>query len=445
MEDYTILLWTLLVGAVTLLALYHNHHQGVQKRVLRERERKQRERERERERKQQREREQRERERKQEAERQRREAAQREREQRERERKEEAERRRLAATPAGVMASSKADMEAAKSRGDYVAAEAAKKVRDDAAAVAAKLAVISGETKRQASVAAAELKRVEDEMEAAAQREAFGEAGRLKTICDAKRPPVTRLKAKADEWAAIGPSTIDLDEAKRRVAEEGALLEAVQRERVRREREAATRRREHEAERQRAAAERALFGRFLFPELPSAMRTSWVAEKAALPAKLRGGIRAAQALLGKACWEGDLGAVKRAVAAGADPNAQVYNEGKMNGTATYTAAATAAYKGNVRELRFLLVVTGADPNLDTGKAPPKRDELTAKDYNYGDGRSSSSGKDTPCFQACRRHRHKCVRVLLALGATPDHSRETGYWNVSKGVEAVCTCPCDIER
>ena len=79
------------------------------------------------------------------------------------------------------------------------------------------------------------------------------------------------------------------------------------------------------------------------------MHTAWVAEKARLPTALPDfedtGKDAAQALLGKACatrqiwgdagvflgWKkADLDAVKRAVAAGADPNKRAYYpSGKM--------------------------------------------------------------------------------------------------------------------
>ena len=129
-------------------------------------------------------------------------------------------------------------------------------------------------------------------------------------------------------------------------------------------------------------------------------------------------------LLGKACAQGDLDAVKRAVAAGADPNARVYDcDGDMGYGGTYTAVMLAAFNGHVCELRFLLAAAGADPNIDDGS---------------GSGGASSSGKNTPCWQACCRHRHDCVRVLLALGATPDHSLFLDEkWK--------CTCPGDIAR
>ena len=132
---------------------------------------------------------------------------------------------------------------------------------------------------------------------------------------------------------------------------------------------------------------------------------------------------AAQALLGKACTEGDLTAVKRAIAAGADPDKRahkyVYGSIASNGC---TAVVVAAYNGNVRELRFLLAATGADPNIDGGSS---------------DG-NSSSGKWTPCAWACANHDHDCVRVLLALGAAPDHSAYTDDSDE-------CTCPGDLAR
>ena len=105
-----------------------------------------------------------------------------------------------------------------------------------------------------------------------------------------------------------------------------------------------------------------------------------------------------------------------------DPNKRVhkYDDGTMGGeNSTSTAVHVAARNGNVRELRFLLAAAGADPNIDGGS-------------NSG----SSSGKRTPCYGACSRHHHDCVRVLLALGATPDHSTRTG-----DGLK--CTCPGDI--
>ena len=120
-----------------------------------------------------------------------------------------------------------------------------------------------------------------------------------------------------------------------------------------------------------------------------------------------GGKDAAQALLGKACYEGDLGAVKRAVAAGADPNkrAHKYDTGAMGGTDT--AVIVAARKGKLRVLRFLLAAAGADPNIYAGRTS-----------------WSSSGKFTPCYAACCYHHHDCVHVLLALSAAPDQSRFT---------------------
>ena len=63
-------------------------------------------------------------------------------------------------------------------------------------------------------------------------------------------------------------------------------------------------------------------------------------------------------------------------------------------------------------------------------------------YNFYNGRDSgaqsSSGMYTPCFSACCAHRHDCVRVLLALGGTPDHSTSTDS-------RYKCTCPGDIAR
>ena len=48
----------------------------------------------------------------------------------------------------------------------------------------------------------------------------------------------------------------------------------------------------------------------------------------------------------------------------------------------------------------------------------------------------------PFYRACLYPRHDCGRVLLALGATPDHSTSTE--NDWKG-NGKCTCPGDIAR
>ena len=190
-------------------------------------------------------------------------------------------------------------------------------------------------------------------------------------------------------------------------------------------------------------SERARFDRRLFPVVPSKMHTAWVAEKATLPTTVpdytekrwdsdKGeyvygdtytGKDAAQALLGKACLKGDLSAVKRAVAAGADPNkrAHRWDNGGMGGDST--ASYLAVRSGNVRELRFLLAAAGADPNRNNGYS----------------NKHSRSGKNTPCYQACSSRHHDCVRVLLALGATPDHSAFGDYDGFK------CTCPADIAR
>ena len=91
---------------------------------------------------------------------------------------------------------------------------------------------------------------------------------------------------------------------------------------------------------------------------------------------------------------------------------------KMGGKST--AVRVAADNGKLHVLRFLLAAAGADPNIDAGSGYSK----------------SSSGKITPCYRACRFHHHDCVRVLLALGAAPDHSTWTN-------IDYKCTCPADI--
>lgn len=80
-----------------------------------------------------------------------------------------------------------------------------------------------------------------------------------------------------------------------------------------------------------------------------------------------------------------------------------------------TAVGLAVDRNNLSILRFLLAAAGADPNIDAG------DE------------DESSSKDTPCYRACRYNNHDCVRVLLALGATPAHEKYG------------CRCPGDIAK
>ena len=133
--------------------------------------------------------------------------------------------------------------------------------------------------------------------------------------------------------------------------------------------------------------------------------------------------RAAQALLGTASAAGDVAGVQRALVHGADPNQKAfYYDGTMGGK--YTAVIVAAEKGKLHVLRFLLAAAGADPNIDAG---------SCWDGGYSSSGKSSSGKCTPCFLACIYHHHDCVRVLLALGAAPDHSTSS------------CKCPGDIAR
>ena len=68
----------------------------------------------------------------------------------------------------------------------------------------------------------------------------------------------------------------------------------------------------------------------------------------------------------------------------------------------------------------MLCAAGADPNADCGRS-------------YG---SSSSGRDTPCYWACRKHHHDAVRMLVARGARPDHCTHTHR-------DYKCTCPAGI--
>ena len=177
-------------------------------------------------------------------------------------------------------------------------------------------------------------------------------------------------------------------------------------------------------------------------EDPAAERVEWDALKASIP-KVPGGLRKAQELLGQACYIEDLPGVQRALASGADPDRRVLNAfgtsagldgevlfGMGDGGRQDTAAIVAAFNGQARALRFVLVAGRADPNRDDG----------------GFTRESSSGKRTPCYWACERQHHDCVRVLLALGARPDHSVGGGK-HVLGRFNAVgtnkCTCPRDI--
>ena len=122
-----------------------------------------------------------------------------------------------------------------------------------------------------------------------------------------------------------------------------------------------------------------------------------------------------QKILWNASKSGDLAGVQRALAHGADKDAK--EDGK------YTAVYWAARNNRLAVLRFLLCAAQADPNIDAGSS---------------DG-DSSSGRDTPCFAACERHHHDAVRVLIAMGATPDHST----WTINS--RGKCTCPHNIAR
>ena len=112
---------------------------------------------------------------------------------------------------------------------------------------------------------------------------------------------------------------------------------------------------------------------------------------------------AAGQMLGIACAAGDLAAVQRAVAGGADVAAAVYGDsGHMSQKTdratggTSTAALVAALNGHAAVLRFLLAVGRADPN--------------AGDTHEG------TTYVTPTHAACDRGHADCVRVALAFGA-----------------------------
>ena len=159
-------------------------------------------------------------------------------------------------------------------------------------------------------------------------------------------------------------------------------------------------------------------------EDPAAERAEWAAEKAALAASdACPGPHSAQALLGTASEAGDLAGVKRAIASGADPNRGCFD---MDGCVysgcggDQTAAFVAAANGELRVLRWLLCAAGADPN-------------NTSDESVG---LSSSGKYTPCAVACLNAYHDVARVLVARGATADHSTSS-----KEGSD--CRCPSDI--
>ena len=135
---------------------------------------------------------------------------------------------------------------------------------------------------------------------------------------------------------------------------------------------------------------------------------------------------AAQRLLGEACAAGNLVGVRRACARGANPNARSFKEsGALHRAGFCTAVFVAARHGRVHVLRFLLAATGADADKDDGGST-------------GMAAPSNSGKASPCWAACFRRRHDCVRVLLSLGAAPDHCTYAG------GAYA-CSCPADVPR
>ena len=134
------------------------------------------------------------------------------------------------------------------------------------------------------------------------------------------------------------------------------------------------------------------------------------------PARVAGGKEAAQKALIDAVEADDPDAVARAVASDADVEAKVYNSVGDKGSA-YPAAHVAAGYNMLRALAFLVGPAGADPNADGGSTS-----------------LSSSGKETPCFAACFLHNHDAVRILVARGARPDHSR---HW-IHKCRCAQCT-------
>ena len=170
-------------------------------------------------------------------------------------------------------------------------------------------------------------------------------------------------------------------------------------------------------------------------EDPTAERADWDIEKLTL-AKEPGGFEAAQALLARACMAGDLAGVKRAIASGAKPNARVFckNKGKVVGPSktkdryAATAVHIAARHGKVHVARFLLTCCGVDPDLHDGRK--------------GSANMATSRNYTPCYEACYYRHHDCVRVLIALGATPDHHKGA-YHTCPPDVPHpyLCGCPC----
>ena len=96
----------------------------------------------------------------------------------------------------------------------------------------------------------------------------------------------------------------------------------------------------------------------------------------------------------------DLTDARRALKQGADPNKRMMNW-------NLSAVHVAAQHGRTLVLLLLLSGGGADPN-----------------------NVNAFGGTTPFNWACKNDHYDCVRVLLALGAHPDH-----HWT--------CKCPSDI--
>ena len=162
--------------------------------------------------------------------------------------------------------------------------------------------------------------------------------------------------------------------------------------------------------------------RRLFPELPSTMRARYERERPAHAEDMGTvvvcgrEVSAAQKLLGETVMADDPAACRRAGASGADLEGKVYyNDGSMGGS--YTAVYLGARPNKLRVLRFLVAAARADPNADVGRSC------------WG----SSSGRATPCAAACLNHHFDAVRILVALGAQPDHYTYD------------CKCPRDIPQ
>ena len=115
--------------------------------------------------------------------------------------------------------------------------------------------------------------------------------------------------------------------------------------------------------------------------------------------------------------------MERAVAAGADVRAAVYDwiDGSMRGGeyATCTALYVAAYKNNGAGLRFLVGACGADPNAAG---------------NTGNG-------SMPIHRACQGKHTDAVTVLLALGADPTLADWLGWTPCMQAAFHSGSVPC----